>query len=172
MVIANADCSNGAFAEGFRKLGEEMFPGRRFAELPADHPIYTAENFNRATWKTKPAIEVLDNGSRILMLLIPTGDPAKVWQGQSFVAIKSDPFSQLMIDIVLYAVDKEGLRTKGETYLVPRNGEPATSQVKIARIKYPGEWDPEPGGWRRFSNIMHNDDKNRSAASAGRRRKR
>ncbi len=160
LVVGNADCSNAAFAEGFRKLGEEMFPGRRFAELPADHPIYTAENFNRSTWKQKPVLEGIDNGSRELMLLIPRGDPARTWQGQSFTALRGDYDSQMMIDIVLYAVDKEGLRTKGETIEVERDDKtPATRQVKVARIQYNGNWDPEPGGWRRLSNIMHNEDK-------------
>jgi hypothetical protein len=160
MVIGNADCSNAGFAEGFRKMGEEMFPGRKFAELPADHPIYASENFNRSLWKTKPQMEGLDNGSRTLMLLLPTGDPAKLWQAQEWQPVKVDVYKQLMINIVLYAVDKEGLRTKGDTYMVARNDAVvATAKVKVARLKYAGNWNPEPGGWRRLANVMHNDDK-------------
>jgi hypothetical protein len=29
--------------------------------------------------------------------------------------------------------------------------------VGVARIKYAGNWDPEPGGWRRLANVLHND---------------
>ena len=28
--------------------------------------------------------------------------------------------------------------------------------MKVARIEYAGNWNPEPGGWRRLSAVMHN----------------
>ena len=59
-----------------------------------------------------------------------------------------------MIDVYLYATDNQRLPTKGDTYLVRRRddvpGRSAT--VKVARLKYAGNWDPEPGGWRRLAN--------------------
>ena len=158
LVLGHADCESSNFAEGFRKLGETMFPGRRFALLPADHPIYTAENFPRRFWKTKPTLEGLSNGTRELMLLIPRGDPARVWQTESFLPIKSDVFGQMMIDILLYADDQGGLRQRGQTYLLNRDDAiHADKTLKIARIQYAGNWDPEPGGWRRLAIAMHND---------------
>jgi len=30
--------------------------------------------------------------------------------------------------------------------------------VRLARLKYNGNWDPEPGGWRRIAAILHNRD--------------
>jgi hypothetical protein len=158
LVLGHADCESGNFAEGFRKLGEAMFPGRKFANLPNDSPIYIAENFPRRLWKTKPALEGLSNGTRDLMLLIPRGDPGKVWQTDSFPFIKSDVFGQLMINILLYSDDQEGLRQRDQTYLLTRNDAVhATKTLKIARIQYAGNWDPEPGGWRRLAIAMHND---------------
>jgi hypothetical protein len=158
LVLGHADTGSAAFAGGFRRLGENMFPGRTFAQLPADHPIYTAQNFPRSRWKTKPVVEGLDNGDRELMLLLPTGDPAKSWQADAFPNIKSDVYGQLMIDILLYAEDEQGLREKGETYMVARRDDvKAATTIRLARLKYNGNWDPEPGGWRRLVNIMHND---------------
>jgi hypothetical protein len=160
MVIGNADCGSKAFADGFRKLGQAMFPTREFAPLPDDHPIYTAENFSRGNWKFKPVVESLGNGDRELMILIPEGDPARVWQSQAFPNIKSDVYGQLMIDILLYAEDQQGLREKGRTYMVARREDvQADKTIKVARLKYNGDWDPEPGGWRRLANVMHNDRK-------------
>jgi len=107
---------------------------------------------------TKPAVEGLSNGVRELMLLLPTGDPAKTWQAQSFPNIKKDVFGQLMIDIVLYASDQEGLRQRGQTYLLTKNDSiQDTKTLKIARLRHAGNWDPEPGGWRRLAIAMHND---------------
>lgn len=31
--------------------------------------------------------------------------------------------------------------------------------VKIARLKYNGNWDPEPAGWRRLAAVIHNKDR-------------
>jgi hypothetical protein len=158
LVFGHADGNSAGFSEGFRKLGEAMFPGHQFRVLPADHPIYVAENFPRANWSTKPALEGMSNGIRELMLLVPTGDPAKVWQAQAFPNIKKDVFGQMMIDIVLYASDQEGLRQRGQTYLLTRDDSiQATRTLKIARLQHAGNWDPEPGGWRRLGIAMHND---------------
>jgi hypothetical protein len=158
LVLGHADCESSNFSDAFKKLGEAMFPGHKFAPVPNEHPIYTAENFPRRLWKTKPTLEGLSNGDRELMLLIPRGDPAKVWQTDAFPFIKSDVFGQLMIDILLYSDDQEGLRQRDQTYLLNRDDAiHADKTLKIARIQYAGNWNPEPGGWRRLAIAMHND---------------
>jgi hypothetical protein len=157
LILGHADCSSGPFADGFKKLGEQMFPGHRFRELESTSPVYTNESFDRNAWRSKPLIESLSNGDRELMVLIPTGDPAREWQTQSFMQVKRDVYAQFMIDLFLYAVDKQGLRHRGETFLVPcRDDVPASKPIKIGRIQYAGNWNPEPGGWRRLTNVMHN----------------
>ncbi len=158
LVVGHADCSSSDFAKGFRALGESLFPGHKFRTLEPTSPIYTDETFPRTRWRTaKPVVDALSNGDRELMVLLPQGDPAKQWQGQSFLSVKTDVFGQLMIDLFLYSVDKEGLRKRGETYLVDRRASvPDAKPVKVARLRYAGGWDPEPGGWRRLANVLHN----------------
>jgi hypothetical protein len=54
-------------------------------------------------------------------------------------------------------VDKQNLRNKGDSYLV--QNDPAVStlrQIKLARLDYADGFDPEPGGWRRMTAILHN----------------
>jgi hypothetical protein len=71
-----------------------------------------------------------------------------------------DELWQLAANIFLYSVDKQNFRTRGQTYLIARfDATKATRTVKLARVQYDGNWDPEPGGWRRLSNLMHNRDK-------------
>jgi hypothetical protein len=159
IIIGHADASATAFDNSFRKLGQAMFPGETFHELPADHPIYRNEDFNNKSWMPVPHVEALDNGARIQMLLLPIGDPAREWQTQSFPKITKYSFGQLMMNIYLYAVDKQGLRTKGDTFIVKRRESVQaenTTPVKIARLQYDGNWNPEPGGWARLANILHN----------------
>jgi hypothetical protein len=108
-------------------------------------------------WKKKSTLLGLSNGARMLMLLLPDSDPAKAWQ-MADAAGKEDLF-QLAADIFLYAVDKNNLSKKGETYIVEADPNVrATMTVDIARLKYEGNWDPEPGGWKRLNAMMHNED--------------
>ena len=157
LLVGHADCASPDFAKGFVALGEQMFPGRKFRPLEATHPIYVDQTFPRSKWKGKVSLDGLTNGARELMVLLPPTDPAKVWQGQTFQSVKSDTMGQLMIDLLLYAVDKEGLRRRGETYVVDRKPGPGSKPVNVARVKYAGNFNPEPGGWRRLSNVLHND---------------
>jgi hypothetical protein len=155
LILGHADCANKAFADSFKKLGSKLFP-YEFKELPEGHPIYTNQQYNRKLWKTPLSVLGLSNGARELMLLIPAADPGKAWQTQAFMGKDKEPLAQLMADIFLYSVDKKNLRNKGETYIVTPGPSPATKTIKVARIEYAGNWNPEPGGWRRLSAVMHN----------------
>jgi hypothetical protein len=157
LILGNADCASKPFAESFRKLGTKLF-GWEFRELPEDHPIYTAEQYKRSVWKQKPSLLGLSNGARELMLLFPTADPAKGWQTQSFMGPDREPLSQLTTNLFLYAVDKQNLRYKGDTFLVKAREKNSPSKtIRIARVQYSGNWDPEPGGWRRLNTLLQNE---------------
>src|SRR5262245_34232885 len=65
-----------------------------------------------------------------------------------------------MSNIFLYAVDRSNLRFKGETYvLTPDPNVKTTRTIKLARIRYAGNWHPEPGGWRRLEAYLLNERK-------------
>ena len=71
--------------------------------------------------------------------------------------MKRYPYGQLMLDVYLYAVDNQRLATKGDTYLVRRRADVQVDRtLKVARLRYAGNWDPEPAGWPRLGNILHN----------------
>jgi hypothetical protein len=99
------------------------------------------------------------------MLLLPTGlgsnDHARYWQMQNYGG--HEEAYELMDNIFLYAIDKGtkgGLRKKGETYIVDidRTITPIAT-IKVARLQYTGNWNPEPGGWRRLAAVLHNQKK-------------
>ncbi len=157
LILGNADCGNRNFADSFRKLGQAMFPMYEFRELPAQHPIYTSQQFRRPNWPGQPFLQGLSNGAREMMLLFPSSDPARGWQQRAFGGAMREPLAQVMANIFLYAVNKQNLRYKGETYIVTANPAiKATATIRIARAQYPGTWDPEPGGWPRLAAILHN----------------
>jgi hypothetical protein len=107
----------------------------------------------------KPVLKGLSNGARELMILIPAGDPSQFWQIKNFDGARLKANAELATNIYLYAVDKNTLKSKfkGQSYIVKRNDSaPTKKNIKLARLEYGGNWNPEPGGWRRLANIMHN----------------
>jgi hypothetical protein len=157
MVIASADCGGRGFASAIHKLAGEMFPVYEFRELPEQHPIYVEEQFQRNKWRTKPAVQGVSNGARELILLIPQNDAGKVWQLGAAASGPRDEMWQLGANIFLYAVDKTHVLRRGESYLVARDEKITPKKtIKLARLQYSGNWDPEPGGWRRLAAIMNN----------------
>jgi hypothetical protein len=155
LLLGNANCGNSAFADSFRKLGQKLFPAYAFRELPANHIIYSAEQYSRAKWRNKPTVLGLSNGARELMILIPIQDAAKYWQLRSFLS-RPEAFD-LASNIILYASDQQILKSGRDSYLVDPdpNIKPAKT-IKLARLAYAGNWNPEPGGWRRLANVMRN----------------
>ncbi|CAN5420120.1 DUF4159 domain-containing protein [soil metagenome] len=158
LILGQADCGNSGFAGTFKRLGAELFPDAgEFRRLETDHPIYTRQQFLAQRWKSRPDLLGLSNGVRELMLLIPSTDPSKSWQLNDYRS-RADSF-QLMSDIFLYTTEGRDLRYKGDTYLV--KADPATktrATIDVARLMVGTNPDPEPAGWQRLANIMHNDD--------------
>ncbi|MDB5320148.1 MAG: hypothetical protein JWN40_1779 [Phycisphaerales bacterium] len=156
LILGNADCNSPAFTAAFTKLGQRLFPASEFRELPDDHPIYVNEQYHRAAFKNKPALQGLSNGSRELLIL-QTTDPSRTWQTPYDGRL--EPYA-LGADILLYAVDKKGLRNRNVTYTIRANpAAPIERSLKLARLSYPGNWDPEPGGWRRMAALLRNQNK-------------
>jgi hypothetical protein len=144
------------FTRSIEALGQVMFPDYAFRDLPLNHLAYTA-NFQAP--RTTGMIRGLSNGVRELMILYPSGDWTWKWHstGGGFDP-RNTPYASLA-NLWLYATDRANPRFKGEDAWVDRNpGVQAQRTATIARIRHDGNWDPEPGGWARLSNVMHNFD--------------
>ena len=159
IIIANADAGAPEFAKSFRGLGHELFPQYEFGVLDetSDNVLMSAEQFPASQWKRKLRIEAMGNQARIFMLLIATDDICRPLQLRDVNRV--EPF-EFMANAFLYSVDKEEARFKGETYVVrPDANIKPDKTIKIARLKYDGLWNPEPGGWQRLSAVMLNEKK-------------
>jgi hypothetical protein len=159
IIIGNADVGKSEFTRGFRELARDFFPEYEFKKLTEtpDHPLMSNEQFKSTTWKKKPTIEALGNDARLFMILIPSDDASRTLQKRD--ASRSEIF-EFFANAFLYSTDKTQARYKGQTHVV--RADPAitpTATVTVARLKYSGRWDPEPGGWKRLSAVMNNEDK-------------
>ncbi len=160
-ILFNADCganttvSESPFTASVVALGRELFPAYEFRDLPSTSPVY-AEQFTPGHWKRPPTIRALSNGVREMMFILPT-DPAKAWQLRQTLGAGKEEAFQSMQDVILYATDKQPLRVKGIPFLVAVDDKvKAEKKVVVGRLKYAGNWDPEPGGWRRLGAVLHN----------------
>jgi hypothetical protein len=157
LIVGNADCGHAGFVTTFKKLGAKLFPPYEFRELPANHLIYSAL-FDRKKWKGPVTVQGLSNDARELMILIPSGDPARLWQTGTYLG--REVGHELMANIFMYVSEKRDLRFKGESWVVTPDAAiiPAKS-IKLARLEYAGNWNPEPGGWKRLAAILRNESK-------------
>ena len=158
LILGNADCGKEAFTESFTALGKKLFPTYTFRQLPAQHPIFTREQYNAANWRSRPIVMGMSNGVRELMLLIPDSDGSRAWHTRAETT--KAPLFELAGDIFQYTVDKKHLQDKGDTYIVtPDKTITATKKLKVARLMVGDNPDPEPAAWTRFAAIMHNREK-------------
>lgn len=161
LIIGNADCAaaQSAFADSFEKLGRTLFPHYEFRVLPPDHCLFTEEQYPAKRWKQKPTVMSLGNGIRELMMLVP-GDGARFWQLGEFHGDDREESAQLAADIFQYATDEKTPRVKGASYLIsPNPAITAERAIKMGRLKFAGNWDPEPAGWLRLGASLHNNQK-------------
>jgi len=155
LILGNPDGNSKVFSDSFRALATKLFPSYEMRPLPPDHPIYTHGQFRAGDIRKKDVLLGLSNGVRELMLL-PTYDWAKAWQGDMFA--REDIYF-LSSNIYLYAVGRTAFR-QGELHVVrPNPGVAATATIKVARLDDGGNPNPEPGGWRRLAALLHNNDK-------------
>lgn len=158
MLLANADCGNSSFTTSIRRLSSQLFPDYEFRELEQDHPIYTRQQYPRQKWKTKPMVLAMGNGVREFIILLPAVDAGRAWQLQ-------DPSSkpelwELASNLVLYSVDKQFFRFRGDrAWIAPDESIQAEKSITITRLRYDGNWDPEPLGWQRLAAWMQNQEK-------------
>lgn len=157
MLLANADCGSKAFADSFRAACSKMFPSWEFRQLPQNHLIYTNQQFHAAKWPAKFNLLGLSNGVRELAVLAPDQDPSRIWQ----VPYQGNtaPYG-LGADILEYATERTGISSKRK--LIHFEIDPkiaATRSLRVSRLSYGGNWNPEPGAWRNMAAISHDVDK-------------
>ncbi len=142
-ILSVAECSGTAFTQAMRKAYQKILPNYELKAVPADHPFYHLQY----DLQGKARLSMITNGVRP-MVIHAEADLARPWQAQNH---RSEAWAyQTAANIYLYQTDKAKLRNRGVSHW-PAESEAATQHtVKVARIKYAGNYDPEPLAWQRF----------------------
>ena len=146
-------CTEGAgagFRDGIRKVYQKMLPKLELTPLPADHPIYSIQ------YKLygKPKFHMITNGIRPLVIHTDEDMP-RCWQlNQNATARWA---FEAGANIYIYVTAKTPLRYRGTSFWVEQPPAPAGPVVKLVRLKYAGDYDPEPLAYTRFARLMSRD---------------
>jgi hypothetical protein len=144
MLFTQADGGAELFNNFILELSRKLLPNFEWTDLPLDHEIYSL-NYRV---EPKPKLRCISNGSRILMLHSPQ-DLTQYWQLRS-EKTQRNAF-ELGVNMFIYAAGKADLRNRlSSNYLAASKQEP-TYHIRLARLKYGGLWDPEPGAFPRFA---------------------
>ena len=146
MLYTQADGDSPAFDAFAKKLAKDLF-NQELVAVPPDHPIFTGETLYPI--KPAPQLKMVTNGARILMLHSPR-DVTRWWQQRDDKRHKAD--FQLGINLFVYNAGRRDLRNRIDPTWVQPAAADGIANVKIARIEYGGNWNPEPSAWTRYAN--------------------
>jgi len=147
-IFSVTECGGRGFSEGIREVYEKLFPGRPLERVAPDHDLYDLhERLNG-----QPAFYEISNGIRPLVIHTDA-DLSRSWQLQ--LRRTGSAAFHAASNVLMYVTDKGELRNRGVSHW-PRGrqaGEPGRT-VRLARLKYDGNWDPEPLAYERFARLM------------------
>jgi hypothetical protein len=142
-ILSVAECSGKAFTQAMRKTYQKILPNYELTAVAGDHPFYHLHY----DVQDKARLSMIHNGVRP-MVIHASADLARPWQAQNH---RTEAWAyQTAANIYLYQTDKAKLRNRGVSHWPAESQTPAQHTVKVARIKYAGNYDPEPLAWQRF----------------------
>jgi hypothetical protein len=155
LLVAVNEGERDMFTKSIEAIGSEMFPERTFKDVGPSDSAY-AGNFPTAG--VSQPIRVLDNGIRKLIVLFPIGDVS--WRFQSAggsPAFRQSPYSVLANIWASMSGSDQPLQKGVSTWMQRSDAQSEPPRkIALALLRFDGNWNPEPAGWERLSNILHN----------------
>jgi len=147
LIFTQADGGADPFNKFVIELGKKISPIYEWSDLPLDNELYTL-NYKI---DPKPKLRCITNGSRILMLH-STSDIAQGWQLRA-EKTKRNIF-EFGVNLFIYAAGKIDLNNRLNSPFLPEPAGQPTTRMPLARVKYPGNWDPEPYAFTRLTRFL------------------
>jgi hypothetical protein len=150
LLFTQADGSKVEADQWAEKLAKKLFPVYEMKDLSDEHEIY------HVLYKPSPhpKLRAVSNGARLLMVHSPT-DITQYWQMRQDKTRRS--LFELGMNLFLYASGKGDLRNRLASLYIPPPPAASGGSISVARVKYPGNWDPEPAAWGRFSRYFQRE---------------
>ncbi len=151
VIFSEAAGNRAAFTLAMKKYYAQLFPEYELARLGADHPLFSREL--QFPIRVTHGVSAVSNGVRLLAIHAPA-EVSRAWQLNNY-ATEADTF-RLAANIYFYVTDKGILPPRGVARWPKQKNLPSLQSVRVARIRYEGNWNPEPLAWQRFAILMRN----------------
>ncbi|MBI5723080.1 MAG: DUF4159 domain-containing protein [Planctomycetes bacterium] len=145
-LFSITECNGAAFSKGIKEFYQKLFPKYELALCGKDHLI------NTIVYKTSSGMKIyeLSNGIRPLAIHADYDLPL-AWQ--QYQVATGKPSFEAAANVVMYVTDKQFKNRASRIWPAEPKSWPAKS-IKVARLRFPGNYDPEPLAMQRFSRLM------------------
>ena len=151
-ILSVTECRGSGFTEKMFNVYGELFPDYKLENCPVTHPLYQVYFKLRG----RPRFRIVSNGVRPLAIHT-TDDLSLEWQ-HGTTATRAYAF-EAAANVYMYVTDKlSSVRRRGTT-LWPEPVSAGGRTVTLARLKYKGNYDPEPLAFERFRLLMAREHK-------------
>ncbi len=149
LIVSEAAGNNADFTLDMQKIYKRMFPEFALARL-ADGDIVKTLHFKPEVGK---GLSGISNGARLLAIHAPQEMSLALQLGPTD---NYRPWFEQFANIYLYQTDLGNVhRPEGLSWPVAKKFEPKAT-IRVARLKYRGNCDPEPLAWQRFATVVGN----------------
>ncbi len=149
MILSEAACNSGDFTLDMIRIYKKLFPNYKLERLGDDHPIYTIQPIP----KDLTGLAGVHNGVRLLAIHSPRELSLAMQLGPRADQM---PWFRLLSNICMVATEQGRLRPRGTSAFPPDRKVNPIATIRVARLKYGGNFDPEPLAWRRLAILMSN----------------
>ncbi len=149
LIVSEAAGNSGAFTLDMHKTYKSIYPNLRLRRLPSNHPIYTSY----FAPKSVTGLWGVSNGIRLLAIHAPR-ELSLALQNKAQGPHRA--VFELLANIYILTTDKGALRPRGSSPWPPAKAFTPKATIRVARVKYAGNYDPEPMAWKRLAIIMGN----------------
>jgi hypothetical protein len=156
MILGDACCGWGDFADSFRREMELIFPGRPLRKMLPEEPIFSSyyklgafeyKKQDGSTYTDEPCLESIDFGCRSGVIFSPA-DMTCGWDGHEHprgLRVVIDQARQVGANLVTYVLGSFQLGRFLSTTKVYYEAEaPSRDDFVFAQLIHEGDWDPDP----------------------------
>lgn len=149
LIVSEAAYNNGDFTLDMQKIYKRAFGRYPLRRIDDGHALYSLHFSPKGT----TGLMGVTNGVRLLAIHSPRELSGALQLGPGKANV---PLFELMANMYLFATDKGTLRAKGtRLWLIADAFSPAAT-VTVTRVKYDGNYDPEPLALDRLGVLMGN----------------
>lgn len=158
-IVSEAAANNGDFTLDIQRIYKRMCPEMAWRRIGPDEAVYNAQYKlgDAGLWGLHNGVRyVAIHSPRQLSLALHRGDR----RGQR------ETFS-LLANLFLYATGLDAPRPLSLGRARPFDAaHPPSATIRVARVKFEGNWDPEPAAWNRLADLLAVADRVRLQVAA------